>query len=56
MVIGLETIFLSLKKLFSCSKSACPICGRFTFEEDGFLKGKALFEAADFGNTSKSGW
>ena len=47
---GLGAIFLNLKKLFPCSKSARPICSRFTFEEDGFLQGKALLEAADSGN------
>ena len=50
---GLGAIFLNLKKLFPCSKSARPICGRFTFEEDGFLKGKALIEAADSGGDLK---
>ncbi|XP_011406862.1 PREDICTED: uncharacterized protein LOC105314403 [Amphimedon queenslandica] len=46
---GLGAIFLNLEKLFPCAKKARPICGRFTFEEDGFLKGKALLQAADSG-------
>lgn len=50
---GLGTIFLNLKKLFPCVKKAFPICGRFTGEENGFLGGKALIEAADSGGDFK---
>lgn len=50
---GLGAIFLNLEKLFPCAKSARPVCSRATYEEDGFLKGKALIEAADDGNNLK---
>ena len=46
---GIGAIFLNLKDLFSCAKSARPVCGRFTQEESGFLKGKALLQATDSG-------
>ena len=50
---GLSAIFINLKKLFPCAKSALPICGRFTREEDGFLKGRSLLETCDLGNHIK---
>ena len=47
---GLAGIFVNLDGVFPCSAGHdIPNCGRFTEEEDGFNKGKALLEAADDG-------
>ena len=47
----LAGIFINLDGVFPCSVGhGMPICGRFTQEEDGFNKGKALLQAADGGN------
>lgn len=47
---GLGAIFVNLDKLYPCAKGAQPVCGTFSFEEDGFVKGKAIVEAGDIGN------
>ncbi|XP_019853127.1 PREDICTED: uncharacterized protein LOC109582697 [Amphimedon queenslandica] len=46
----LGAIFVNLNRLFPCARSTRISCRRFTIEEDGFLKGKAIIEAADLGN------
>ena len=46
----LGAVFLNLDKLFPCANRIRPFCRRFTSEEDGFFKGKAIIEAADSGN------
>ena len=46
----LGAVFLNLDRIFPCARSAHPFCRRFTTEEDGFLRGKAIIEAADYGN------
>ncbi|XP_019853143.1 PREDICTED: uncharacterized protein LOC109582705 [Amphimedon queenslandica] len=46
----LGAIFVNLNRLFPCARSTRVSCRRFTIEEDGFLKGKAIIEAADLGN------
>lgn len=50
---GLAGIFLNLEKLFPCiagSKSIVPVCGRFAYEEDGFLQGRSILQTGDMGN------
>ena len=48
---GLAGIFINLDGLFPCSSGhLIPNCARFTQEEDGFNKGKALLQAGDGGN------
>ena len=51
----LGAVFLNLEKLFPCAAKAgiVPVCRRFTREEDGFLRGKTITEAADVGNHMK---
>ena len=51
---GLGAIFVNLNRLFPCAKSTQISCRRFTFEEDGFLKGRAIIEAADYGNNFRA--
>lgn len=48
----LGAIFVNLNRLYPCSKVQ-PLCRSLTFEEDGFLRGKAIIEAADSGNNMK---
>ncbi|XP_019861138.1 PREDICTED: uncharacterized protein LOC109589481 [Amphimedon queenslandica] len=52
---GLAGIFLNLEKLFPCiaRSSVIPVCGRFTYEEDGFLQGKSVLQTSDLGNHIK---
>ena len=50
---GLGAVFLNLEELFPCSNNDLPVCRRFTYEEDGFFKGKTITEAADAGNNMK---
>ena len=50
----LGAIFVNLNRLFPCAKSARVPCRRFTNEEDGFLKGRAIIEAADAGNNFRA--
>ena len=48
---GLAGLFINLDGVFPCNAGhGIPTCGRFTVEEDGFNKGKALLQAADGGN------
>ena len=49
---GLAGVFLNLENIFPCISGEYPICRMFTYEEDGFNKGKgkAIIEAADSGN------
>ncbi|XP_019861195.1 PREDICTED: uncharacterized protein LOC109589553 [Amphimedon queenslandica] len=49
---GLAGIFLNLEKLFPCiaGSSIIPACGRFTSEEDGFLRGRSILQTGDMGN------
>ena len=51
----LGAVFLNLEKLFPCAgkDGLVPVCSKFTQEEDGFLRGKAIIETADAGNTLK---
>ena len=48
-------VFLNLEKLFPCAGKGglVPVCRRFTYEEDGFYKGRTITEAADGGNNIK---
>jgi len=41
-----------LEKLFPCgsTKGKYPLCSVFTYDEDGFRKGKAIIEAEDNGD------
>ena len=49
---GLGVLFLNLETIFPCinSSSHLPLCGRLTFEEDGFFRGRPFIEAGDGGN------
>ena len=49
---GLGTIFFNLEALFPCAGSATPlpICRLLPLEDDGFLQGRTILEAADSGN------
>ena len=51
----LGAVFLNLEKLFPCAGKGglVPVCSRFTQEEDGFLRGRSIIEAADGGNNFK---
>lgn len=51
----LAGLFVNLEKLFPCiaSSSYAPVCSRFTYEEDGFFKGKSILQASDGGNNFK---
>ena len=48
-------VFLNLESLFPCAGKTdlVPVCRRFTQEEDGFLRGKSIIDAADEGNNMK---
>ena len=48
-------VFLNLESLFPCAEKTdlVPVCRRFTQEEDGFLRGKSIIDAADEGNNMK---
>ena len=50
----LGAIFVNLNRLFPCARSTQVLCRRFTIEEDGFLKGRSVIEAADFGNNFRA--
>ena len=49
---GLAGPIFSLEHLFPYAHGANkrPVCHMLTYEEDGFLKGKVIFEKADSGN------
>ena len=51
----LGAVFLNLERLFPCAGKTglVPVCRRFTQEEDGFFKGRAIIEAADIGNNMR---
>ena len=51
---GLAGVFLNLEKLFPCAstKGKYPLCSVFTYDEDGFRKGKAIIEAEDNGDAT----
>ena len=46
----LAGLFLNLDELFPCAGPIMPLCSRSTYEEDGFLQGKAILQASDIGN------
>ena len=49
---SLAVLFFNLEAAFPCLRgtNSMPICSLFTFEEDGFLGGRPLIQAADGGN------
>ena len=49
---NLAILFLNLEAVFPCLRDTdvMPVCNLFTLEEDGFLGGKSLVQAADLGN------
>jgi len=48
---GFAGVFLNLEKIFPCGSTGdkTPLCSVFTYDEDGFRKGKAIIEAQDNG-------
>ena len=46
---NLAILFFNLEAAFPCL-GGMPICSLFPFEEDGFLRGKPIIQAADTGN------
>lgn len=50
---GLGAIFINLEKLYPCASSVIPVCGLLSYEQDGFVKGKAVIESSDIGNNLK---
>ena len=46
---NLGVLFLNIEGIFPCLSSQV-ICGKLTFEEDGFFQGRAFIDAADGGN------
>lgn len=49
----LGIIFVNLEKLYPCAKTARPVCRLLPYDDDGFVKGKPVIEAEDFGNDMK---
>ena len=50
---GLAILFFNLEAIFPClrgSNNMVPICSLFSNEEDGFLGGRPIIQAADIGN------
>ena len=49
---NLAIVFLNLEAAFPCLRDTdvMPVCNLFTLEEDGFLGGRSLVQAADLGN------
>lgn len=50
---NLAVLFFNLEAVFPCLRGhdRMPICSLFTFEEDGFLKGRPIIQAGDGGNS-----
>ena len=48
---GLAAVFLNIDKIFPCASGQAPFCRMFTYNEEGFSKGKAILEAADTGSS-----
>lgn len=50
---GIAAIFINMVEAFPCINSLSshlPVCKVFTYEDDGFRKGRAIIEASDAGN------
>ena len=45
---GLGALFLNIQAIFPCTNRVT--CGRVTYEEDGFNRGRPFLEAGDGGN------
>ena len=52
---NLAIVAFNMEKIFPClaGKGVLPMCRMYTAEEDGFMKGRSIIEAADIGNNLK---